>query len=180
MFVVTRIMDKQDYSTEKFIDTKQWVPIHTLPGFECCIEYYVSRSGEIKSSKGQIERILKTQKNNNGYEIIKLQQRIGRKKELTVTVHKLVALAFLGNPPTPLGRYKGCTIIDHIDHNRLNNKADNLQYSTHSDNNRVPRPRNLSEEHKAAVRERGRICRRDYMRRKRAKEKQAKIEESNK
>ena len=44
-----------------FIDTQTWVPIHTLPGFEGCIEYYVNRAGDIKSSKGKVERILKTQ-----------------------------------------------------------------------------------------------------------------------
>ena len=43
----------------EFVDTQEWVPVHTLPGFECCIEYHVSRDGCIKSTKGGRERILK-------------------------------------------------------------------------------------------------------------------------
>ena len=78
-----------------FIDDKTWKPVHQLPGFECCIEYYVNESGKVKSTKGVIERILKQRVNKSGYPQVNLTQRIGRKKTITVTVHKLVALAFL-------------------------------------------------------------------------------------
>ena len=78
----------------EFINDKIWTPIHTLPGYECCIEYYINKDGEIKSTKGQIERILKTRINKNGYAQVNLTQRIGRKKTITVAVHTLVALGF--------------------------------------------------------------------------------------
>ena len=68
----------------EFIDSNEWVPIHTLPGYECCIEYYVNNKGEVKSTKGTIERILKPKIAKTGYPVVNLTQRIGRKKLVTV------------------------------------------------------------------------------------------------
>ena len=84
---------------EHFIDTSEWIPIHTLTGFECCIEYYVNRAGDIKSTKGNADRLLKYKYHQAGYPMVTLTQRIGRKKPKYVCVHKLVALAFLAPPP---------------------------------------------------------------------------------
>ena len=89
---------------ETFIDTQEWVPVHTLPGFECCIEYYVNRNGQVKSTKGRSERILKNKNHKSGYPMVSLTQRLGKKKTKYCCVHTLVAFAFLGNPPTPYGR----------------------------------------------------------------------------
>ena len=112
----------------EFIDSKEWVPVHTLPGFECCIEYYVNASGDIKSTKGTIERILKRKIAKTGYPVVNLTQRVGRKKILTIPVHTLVAFAFLGLPPTPYGKRKGCSVVRHIDGNKKNNKVENLMW----------------------------------------------------
>ena len=112
----------------EFIDDKIWKPIHTLPGFECCIEYYVNDRGEIKSTKGQIERILKQRTNKNGYCQVNLTQRIGRRRTITATVHKLVALVFLETPITSPGKTKGCSKVSHIDGCKTNNSADNLKW----------------------------------------------------
>ena len=112
----------------EFIDSKEWVPVHTLPGFECCIEYYVNASGEIKSTKCTIERILKQKIAKTGYPVVNLTQRVGRKKILTIPVHTLVAFAFLGLPPTPYGKRKGCSVVRHIDGNKKNNKVENLMW----------------------------------------------------
>lgn len=167
---------------EKFIDTQEWVPIHTLPGFECAIEYYVNRVGQVKSTKGNCERILKYKTHKAGYPMVTLTQRIGRKEPIYVCVHKLVALAFLGPPPTPYGRSKGCTMVDHIDEDKTNCNASNLRWVTRLENNTKAayqrRPKNTPEQ-QAAAKERQRISKRDYMRRKRAEEKVSKIEESN-
>ena len=112
----------------EFIDDKIWKPIHTLPGYECCIEYYVNDRGQIKSTKGQIERILKQRINKNGYCQVNLTQRIGRRNTITATVHKLVALAFLDTPVTSPGKTKGCSKVSHIDGCKTNNSADNLKW----------------------------------------------------
>ena len=117
----------------EFIDSNKWVPVHTLTGFECCIEYYVNEQGQIKSTKGVIERILKPKVSANGYPVVNLTQRIGRKKAVTVPIHKLVALAFLDNPPTKPGRQKGCSIIHHKDGNKSNCAADNLCWKRRSE-----------------------------------------------
>ena len=112
----------------KFIDTNQWIPVHTLPGFECCIEYYVNEQGDVKSTKGGIERLLKHRIKKSGYPEVNLTQRIGRKTAVSVNVAKLVALAFLPTPPTPPGRNKGNCYIRHLDGNRANCSVSNLKW----------------------------------------------------
>ena len=112
----------------EFIDSKNWKPVHTLPGYECCIEYYVNEDGDIKSTKGAIEKILKWKTSPLGYPQVNLTQRIGRKKNITVSVHTLVALAFLPVPPMPPGKFKGCCVIKHIDGDKNNCKATNLRW----------------------------------------------------
>ena len=166
----------------KFIDTQEWVPVHTLPGFECCIEYYVNRNGDVKSSKGVVEKILKTKITREGYKSITLMQRVGRKKPIYVLVHKLVAFAFLDKPNLPYGAGKGCCCIDHIDDNKLNNNVSNLQWVTrHENNTKKPykrRPRNTPEQN-AAAKERQKIRNREWMRKKRAEQKAAKIDKDS-
>ena len=118
----------------EFLDTSEWVPIHTLPTFESAIEYYVNKNGQILSTKGGKERLLKIQTSANGYQTVSLQQRIGQKKPIVVHIHKLVAFAFLPPPPKPYGAKKGCCIIDHIDDDKSNNCSDNLRWVTHQEN----------------------------------------------
>ena len=113
----------------EFIDDKIWKPIHTLPGYECCIEYYVNDRGQVKSTKGVIERILKQRVNKNGYAQVNLTQRIGRKQTVTATVHKLVALAFLDTPASVPGKGKGCSRVKHVDGCKTNNSVNNLKWT---------------------------------------------------
>ena len=166
-----------------FVDTQEWIPVHTLPGFEACIEYYVNDKGAVKSTKGKVERILKHKISSNGYPTINLTQRVGRGKLKTVLVHVLVAFAFKGLPPTPYGRRAGCSVVDHIDENKKNCRADNLRWVSRRENNTkfnyARRPKNTPEQD-AAYAERQKIAKRDYMRRTRAKQKEAKIEERDK
>lgn len=110
----------------EFIDSNEWIPIHTLPGYECCIEYYINDKGQVKSTKGAYEKLLKPKISKTGYPVVNLTQRIGRKKLMTVPVHTLVAFAFLESPPTPYGRKKGCCVVHHKDGNKVNNTVDNL------------------------------------------------------
>ena len=113
----------------EFIDSNEWKPIHMLPGFECCIEYYVNKNGQIKSTKGNGDKILKQRINRSGYPQVNLTQRIGRKKTLTVVVHKLVALAFLDSPSSMPGRDKNCARIVHVDSDKTNNAVGNLKWT---------------------------------------------------
>ena len=167
---------------ENFIDTYEWVPVHTLPGFECCIEYYVNRDGHVKSTKGREDRILKNKRHKSGYPMVALTQRLGKKGIKYCCVHTLVALAFLGTPPTPYGRTAGCTVVDHIDEDKTNCSFANLRWVTRRENNTKHayqrRPKNTPEQAQA-YKERQKIAKREYERRKRAKDKEAKIEESD-
>ena len=111
----------------KFIDTNEWVPVHTLPGYECAIEYHVNRNGDLKSTKGGRERILKRVTLKNGYQKYTIQQRLGQKSEKQVYAHTLGALSFLDNPPTPVGRSKGFSCGIQCDVNRSNNHYQNIK-----------------------------------------------------
>jgi hypothetical protein len=117
----------------EFIDNDKWIPVHSLPGFECCIEYYVNELGHVKSTKGRIERILKQKISKGGYPCVNLTQRIGRRKLVTIPVHTLVAFAFLGMPPTPYGRKKGCSVVKHINKDKTDCRANNLRWVKRAD-----------------------------------------------
>jgi hypothetical protein len=84
--------------------------------------YEVSNLGQVRSitKVNKKESVLKGKITGNGY----LRVDIVRKK---ILIHHLVAYAFLG--PRPKGLQ-----IDHIDRNKLNNKADNLRYCTRFEN----------------------------------------------
>lgn len=61
-----------------------------------------------------------------GYPAVALTNRDGRRKMLHI--HRLVALAFLGDPPSPDFE------VNHIDADRLNPRLDNLEWVTKSQN----------------------------------------------
>jgi len=98
--------------------------------------YQVSNMGRVKSlahvtirkngSKLPIKgRILKPQTNLNGYLFVALCNGCGKKKFL---VHRLVCEAFLENPDN-----KPC--VNHIDEDKTNNTAKNLEWCTYAENN---------------------------------------------
>lgn len=83
--------------------------------------YQVSNLGNIKSIAKNI--VLATQDNGKGYRNVMLYKD-GQAKR--VYVHRLVAKAFL-----PGGQAKH---VNHIDGNKANNKSDNLEWVTMSEN----------------------------------------------
>lgn len=100
--------------------TENWKDIVGYEGL-----YQVSDQGRIKSLRKGI--ILKPQLiKKTGYYVVYLCK---DGKMETRTVHRLVASAFILNPNPSL--YTDC---DHIDEDKSNNKASNLQWITHKDN----------------------------------------------
>lgn len=93
--------------------------------------YQVSNLGRIKSLervtiKGHIrEAILSTPVSNKGYAHITLRGKDGGRS--TYRVHRLVAQAFVPNP-------HGYKIVNHIDCNKSNNVASNLEWCTNQYN----------------------------------------------
>lgn len=82
----------------------------------------------VKSSYGSIqnrtERILKSTRKSNGYLHVVLCNSSGKKDK---SIHRLVATAFVPN----IG---DMPIVNHIDGNKLNNNADNLEWCNNSHN----------------------------------------------
>lgn len=95
--------------------------------------YQINELGEILtlkrfgrgSTNSMIDRYMK-QRVHNGYSIVDLSKN-GTKK--TFSVHRLVAETFIINTEN-----KQC--INHKDGNRLNNNVTNLEWCTHSENNK--------------------------------------------
>ena len=82
--------------------------------------YSVSNFGRIKSSYANKEKILKPFKDAGGYLKVDLRSK-GKRK--TMSVHRLVALAFIPNP-------NNLPEINHKDKNKENNYVDNLEWCT--------------------------------------------------
>ena len=89
-----------------------WVKIAEHPN------YSVSNDGNVRNDR--TGRILTPVKTKNGY------LRVGLDKKLC-RIHRLVAKNFLENP-------NGLQQINHIDGNKENNKAENLEWCTASQN----------------------------------------------
>lgn len=94
-----------------------------VPGYDK--KYQVSNTGKVISLQRQKhnsgEGYLMKPSIERGYERIVLTDRSGKQKH--VSIHRLVALAFVPNP-------NNYAIINHKDENKLNNNADNLEWCT--------------------------------------------------
>lgn len=90
-----------------------WLPVVGFEGL-----YEISNMGRVKSLKYDKEKILKQDKNNNGYLKVCLFKEGKRKYFQT---HRLVAIAFLENP-------NNYPCVNHKDENPSNNCVDNLEW----------------------------------------------------
>lgn len=79
--------------------------------------YQVSNLGRVYSIKSK--KYLKHNNNGNGYYLVSLITKEGKRKN--EYIHRLVAIAFIDNP-------NNLTQVNHIDENKGNNKADNLEW----------------------------------------------------
>lgn len=91
----------------------------TVDGFE---EYEVSDSGAIRNKSTR--HLLKPWSATGGYLYVAFYR---NGKGHTKRLHRIVAKAFCENP-------KGKPQINHIDGNKTNNRADNLEWCYHSEN----------------------------------------------
>ena len=84
--------------------------------------YEVSNYGNVRNKK--TKRILKTAISNKGYYLVALSNKC---KSHSYTIHKLV-----------MEHFNRCAfdgeVINHIDHNKLNNNISNLEYITQKEN----------------------------------------------
>lgn len=83
--------------------------------------YEVSNHGNVRNTK--TGRLLKDT-DHKGYRCVTLSNDT---KRLYVTIHRLVAMAFLDNP-------KNLPSVNHIDCNKSNNHVSNLEWCTQSEN----------------------------------------------
>jgi len=88
-------------------------------------DYSVSDMGRVASRKFGKWRVLRPSRASCGYSAVSFCEE-GRIK--TTMVHRLVALAFAGHPPT--SAYQ----VNHKDGDKANNRADNLEWVTPSEN----------------------------------------------
>jgi hypothetical protein len=96
--------------------------------------YQVSNLGRVRSLDRVVEcvdsirrykgRILKQCRKQNGY----MEVVVKRQCEQHFLVHRLVAQTFIPNP-------NGYPTVNHLDENKENNKADNLEWVTSAENN---------------------------------------------
>ena len=101
---------------------EEWRPIRNYEGL-----YEVSNMGRVKSlnyNKTGKERILNAYDKGNGYLVVGLWKSGKRKLYL---VHRLVATAFCDNP-------HGFKEVNHLDEDKGNNCADNLEFCSRSYN----------------------------------------------
>ena len=91
-----------------------------IPGYEGL--YQVSNLGNVKSVRNN--KVLSQTNHKEGYKLVSVSVN-SKHKELTV--HRLVALAFIQNP-------KGYRDVNHKDGNKSNNVLENLEWVSHSEN----------------------------------------------
>ena len=102
---------------------EQWRPVQGTQG-----RYEVSDHGRVRSHTRGRTTILAGTAQGAGYRAIGVTAEPGG-KATTELVHRLIALTFLGEPPTPEH-----TDVRHLDGNKDNNRLENLAWGTRSQN----------------------------------------------
>lgn len=108
-------------NTHEFQDEEIWKPIQGFEGL-----YAVSSKGRVMNLKSG--KVMKNNINPNGYAFVALYKGDNTKPK-AVTVHKLVATAFIENTDN-------LPEVNHIDENKINNDVTNLEWVSASQNQR--------------------------------------------
>lgn len=103
--------------------TREWKPVIGFEGL-----YEVSNLGEVRGMvrSGCTGEILRGFIDKGGYKVVTLYN---HQKHKHMKVHRIVAMAFIEN-----NEHK--RTVNHIDGNKLNNRVENLEWATHSENHR--------------------------------------------
>ena len=110
----------------EIIDIEEWKVIDEFPNYEISTKgnirtkEYVDARNHIRQSK-----LLNKQVNNIGYEYVILSNEIVKHK--TLTVHRLMAKTFLDD-------YSDTLNVNHINGIKTDNRIENLEMVTHSEN----------------------------------------------
>lgn len=104
-------------------------------------EYLVGDNGHLYSMHNGKLRMLKSGHYRSGkkYGYQQVRNLFGTTKRHTVKVHRAVAMAFVP-------RREHCNDVDHINNDKSDNRAVNLQWLTHEENLRKMRRRQKGEE----------------------------------
>lgn len=117
---------KQDYgTTPETISAIRICPLNVL-----CKAWAGMADAYVIGDDGYIYRRLKSNYYRSGrrYPYQQIRNTFGTSGgQITVHVHKAVALAFINKP-------EAATDVDHIDNDKTNNAARNLQWLTHREN----------------------------------------------
>lgn len=100
------------------ISIMEYKQIH-IKGLE---HYQITEDGRVFNTKTGNYR--KHNLDGSGYAQITF---FGKKKKISVKIHRLVAIAFVPNE-------SGYNVINHLDGNKLNNHYTNLEWGSHSQN----------------------------------------------
>ncbi|ARF11318.1 HNH endonuclease [Klosneuvirus KNV1] len=102
------------------MDTTGFTQVKTDDG-KIYSKYQINKNATVINRNGrQIKPIF-----GNGYNMVKL--RSDKEEEKSFQVHRLVAITFIPNPENK-------PIVNHLDEDKLNNNADNLEWATHKRN----------------------------------------------
>ena len=120
------------------VTREEWRPVVGAPSYEVSSEgrvrsidrVVVTKRGHPKKMKGVYLRPCITQA---GYQQVAVMFS-GKTRQKNIEVHRLVADAFLPPCPGTHGNRKGDYHIDHVNDDRLDNRAANLRWLTREEN----------------------------------------------
>lgn len=98
---------------------ENWKNVKKFPG------YFVSDQGRVSSTRRGYFKVLVIASNADNYGVVTLYN---KRRQLTVSVHLLVANHFLGRKPTEVHE------VNHINGIKLDNRLENLEWMTPSEN----------------------------------------------